>query len=186
MLGFLARKRGSLLALTLAGLLALAPAVAEARMGGGGSFGSRGGRTWSAPPSTRTMPGATSSFDRSVTPRTAPGYNGGYMGQPGYAGSSFGRGFMGGLAGGLLGSPTATRRRRSASAARRSATPLAADRPSGRRVRSRASAVLAAGTERVRRRRRRSSWSRRTSTPSNVCSARCRPPIAARILARCA
>ena len=103
MLGFLARKRGSLLALTLAGLLALAPAVAEARMGGGGSFGSRGGRTWSAPPSTRTMPGAASSFDRSVTPRTEPGYNGGYMGQPGYAGSSFGRGFMGGLAGGLLG-----------------------------------------------------------------------------------
>lgn len=103
MLGFLARKRGSLLALTLAGLLALAPAIAEARMGGGGSFGSRGGRTWSAPPSTRTMPGAASSFERSATPRTTPGYNGGSMGQPGYAGSSFGRGFMGGLAGGLLG-----------------------------------------------------------------------------------
>ncbi len=103
MLGFLARQRLSMLALTLAGLLALAPAVAEARMGGGGSFGSRGMRTWSAPPSTRTMPGAASPFERSVTPRQAPGYNGGYMGQPGYAGSSFGRGLMGGLAGGLLG-----------------------------------------------------------------------------------
>lgn len=55
---FLALKRGSLFSLVFAVLLALAPAVAEARMGGGGSFGSRGGRTWSAPPSTRTMPGA--------------------------------------------------------------------------------------------------------------------------------
>jgi predicted lipid-binding transport protein (Tim44 family) len=103
MLRFLGRRRGSLMALTLAGVLALAPAIAEARMGGGGSFGSRGGRTWSAPPSTRTMPGAASPFERSVTPRTAPGYNGGYAGQPGYGGSSFGRGLMGGLAGGLLG-----------------------------------------------------------------------------------
>ncbi len=103
MLRFLALKRGSLKILFLAGLLALAPAIAEARMGGGGSFGSRGMRTWSAPPSTRTMPGAASPFERSMTPRPGPGMNGGFAGQPGFGGSSFGRGLMGGLAGGLLG-----------------------------------------------------------------------------------
>ncbi len=101
MLRFLAQKRGTLMSLALAALLALAPAVAEARMGGGGSFGSRGSRSWSAPPSTRTAPGA-SPFERSDTPRSGYG-----MGQPGYnpsyGGSSFGRGLMGGLAGGLLG-----------------------------------------------------------------------------------
>ncbi|PPD44269.1 MAG: hypothetical protein CTY15_07425 [Methylocystis sp.] len=101
MLRFLALKRGSLVSLVFAALLALAPAIAEARMGGGGSFGSRGSRTWSAPPSTRTAPGA-SPFERSDTAR--PGYG---MNQPGYnpsyGGPSFGRGLMGGLAGGLLG-----------------------------------------------------------------------------------
>jgi len=106
MLRFLAQKRGSLVSLVLAALLALAPAIAEARMGGGGSFGSRGSRSWSAPPSTRTAPGTASPFERSDTPRSGmnsglgmnqPGYN------PSYGGSSFGRGLMGGLAGGLLG-----------------------------------------------------------------------------------
>lgn len=102
MSGFFARKRGSLVSLALAALLALAPAIAEARMGGGGSFGSRGSRSWSAPPSTRTMPGTASPFERSVTPRPGPGMNQpGY--NPGFGGSSFGRGLMGGLAGGLLG-----------------------------------------------------------------------------------
>ncbi|WP_442756774.1 TIM44-like domain-containing protein [Methylocystis sp. JAN1] len=102
MLRFLAQKRGSLISVVLAALLALAPAIAEARMGGGGSFGSRGSRSWSAPPSTRTSPGMASPFERSDTPRSGysvnqPGYN------PSYGGSSFGRGLMGGLAGGLLG-----------------------------------------------------------------------------------
>ena len=39
---FFALKRGSLISLALATLLALAPAIAEARMGGGGSFGCAG------------------------------------------------------------------------------------------------------------------------------------------------
>lgn len=47
----------SAIALGLAAMLALAPAVAEARAGGGFSFGSRGGRTFSAPPITSTIPG---------------------------------------------------------------------------------------------------------------------------------
>lgn len=97
-----ALKRGSLISLALAALLAFAPAIAEARMGGGGSFGSRGSRSWSAPPSTRTMPGA-SPFERSVTPRGLPGASG-PMSRPGGAfGGGFGRGLLGGLAGGLLG-----------------------------------------------------------------------------------
>ncbi len=100
---FFAFKRGSLISLALAALLALAPAIAEARMGGGGSFGSRGGRSWSAPPSTRTMPGTASPFERSVTPRPSPGMAG-PLSQPGGAfGGGFGRGLLGGLAGGLLG-----------------------------------------------------------------------------------
>jgi predicted lipid-binding transport protein (Tim44 family) len=99
MSGFWGFKRRSLGALALAALLALAPALAEARMGGGGSFGSRGSRSWSAPPSTGTMPGTASPFERSVTPQPGPG-----MAQPGYnSGSTFGRGLLGGLAGGLLG-----------------------------------------------------------------------------------
>ncbi|MBM3553344.1 MAG: hypothetical protein FJX45_16715 [Alphaproteobacteria bacterium] len=100
---FFAFKRGSLISLALAALLALAPAIAEARMGGGGSFGSRGARSWSAPPSTRTMPGTASPFERSVTPRPSPGMAG-PLSQPGGAfGGGFGRGLLGGLAGGLLG-----------------------------------------------------------------------------------
>ncbi len=104
MLRFLAQKRGSLGALILAALLALAPTIAEARMGGGGSFGSRGSRTWSAPPSTRTAPGMAAPFERSDTPRPGLGQSqpGGWN-NPAYRGSSFGRGLLGGLAGGLLG-----------------------------------------------------------------------------------
>ncbi|TLG75068.1 TIM44-like domain-containing protein [Methylocystis sp. B8] len=100
---FFAFKRGSLISLALGALLALAPALAEARMGGGGSFGSRGSRSWSAPPPTRTMPGTASPFERSVTPQPSPGMAG-PMSRPGGAFSgSFGRGLLGGLAGGLLG-----------------------------------------------------------------------------------
>jgi predicted lipid-binding transport protein (Tim44 family) len=103
MLRFLAQKRGSLVSLVFAALLALAPAIAEARMGGGGSFGSRGSRTWSAPPSTRTAPGMASPFERSDTPRSGFGMNQPGVNSPAFGGSSFGRGLLGGLAGGLLG-----------------------------------------------------------------------------------
>ena len=83
--------------------LALPPSVADARAGSGSSFGSRGTRSYSAPPSTNTAPMTAQPFDRSMTPRTAPspGYG---AGQPVQAGrSGFGSGLMGGLAGGLLG-----------------------------------------------------------------------------------
>ncbi|RST78930.1 hypothetical protein EJC49_25300, partial [Aquibium carbonis] len=43
---------------------------AEARRGG--SFGSRGSRTFQAPPPTRTAPAQTAPVERSMTPAPAP------------------------------------------------------------------------------------------------------------------
>jgi predicted lipid-binding transport protein (Tim44 family) len=86
--------------------IALAPALADARAGSGGSFGSRGSHTWSVPPSTGTAPFWTSPIQRSLTPPpAAPGYQPGFgYGQPGYAGRSpFMSGFLGGLIGAGLG-----------------------------------------------------------------------------------
>ena len=48
--------------------LALAPGLADARAGFGRSFGSRGGMTWSAPPSTSTAPYGAQPMQRSFTP----------------------------------------------------------------------------------------------------------------------
>src|SRR4051794_3306992 len=78
--------------------LALAPGLADARAGGGSSYGSRGSMTWSSPPSTRTAPNAAAPMQRSATPNN-PSPSGGY-GAPGYAPRS---GFMSGLMGGLIG-----------------------------------------------------------------------------------
>ncbi len=50
------RRTPTLIAAFAALALALAPGLAEARLGSGGSFGSRGSMTWSAPPSTATAP----------------------------------------------------------------------------------------------------------------------------------
>ncbi len=94
------RRTSSVAALFLALALALAPGLAEARAGGGGSFGSRGSMTWSAPPSTRTAPYSAAPMQRSMTPNNpSPGF-----GAP-MPGSGFGArsGFMSGLMGGLIG-----------------------------------------------------------------------------------
>jgi predicted lipid-binding transport protein (Tim44 family) len=93
----------SLSALALAALLALAPAIAEAKMGGGMSSGSRGSRTFSAPPATNTAPRPAAPMQRSIeTPQATPGRS--FNPAPSAPGmGSFGRGLMGGLAGGLLG-----------------------------------------------------------------------------------
>jgi predicted lipid-binding transport protein (Tim44 family) len=93
---------------------ALAAGPADARRGG--SFGSRGARTYSQPRQTETSPGYVAPVQRSMTP-AAPGGAGPNTyaprpGQPGYAGAQpigqrfggFGGGFMGGLiTGGLIG-----------------------------------------------------------------------------------
>lgn len=88
--------------LALVGLIACVPGLAEAKMGDlfRGGAGSRGSRTFSAPPPTNTAPGLAAPIQRTITPTPGtqqPGFN------PGLQRPGFGRGFMGGLAGGLLG-----------------------------------------------------------------------------------
>ena len=62
-----AMRRTSLVLAACAALaLALTPGLADARAGGGGSFGSRGSMTWSAPPSTNTAPYSGSPMQRSA------------------------------------------------------------------------------------------------------------------------
>ena len=76
----------------------IAVTSADARVGGGFSSGSRGARTFSAPPATPTAPGTAQPFNRTFS-------------QPGSAGSPLGGGFfnrpgsglLGGLAAGFLG-----------------------------------------------------------------------------------
>ena len=91
--------------------LVLIATDADARAGGGGSFGSRGGRTFTAPPATRTAPNQAAPIERSMTqpaqPSTvgaAPGAaTGGFFNRPGFLGGMF-AGFLGaGLLGLLLG-----------------------------------------------------------------------------------
>ncbi len=80
---------------------ALSVTIADARIGGGGSFGSRGSRTFSMPSATPTAPRAAP-FSRSATPSGAPS-NG--FSRPGlFGGGGFGRGLLGGFLGaGLFG-----------------------------------------------------------------------------------
>jgi predicted lipid-binding transport protein (Tim44 family) len=89
-----------LAAAAVVGLL-LAPAIADARLGSGSSMGSRGGMTFSAPPSTRTAPGYAAPMQRTLTPNSpTPGYGAPAYGQR----SPFTSGLMGGLLGaGLFG-----------------------------------------------------------------------------------
>src|SRR6201997_494650 len=85
--------------MALAVPLVAAISPADARVGGGMSSGSRGGRTFSAPPSTSTAPSATP-FNRTITQPGSPGFNtpagGGFFNSPG-------RSMLGGLAAGFLG-----------------------------------------------------------------------------------
>ena len=90
--------------LSLALPLMLAISAADARIGGGGSSGSRGSRTFSAPPSTSTAPNAAQPFNRTMTQPGSPGMaagaagaaKGGFFNRPGM-------GMLGGLAAGFLG-----------------------------------------------------------------------------------
>ena len=110
------KKRGGLaaafgVALAL-GVLIADPADARR----GGSFGSRGYRTYSQPRQSATAPGYVPPVQRSMTPNSGYGYGGAYAPRPGYGyngynnyggyrpfGGGFG-GFMGGLiTGGLIG-----------------------------------------------------------------------------------
>ncbi len=102
------RVRSSFAAIFAIGL-AVAPGVAFARVGGGSSFGSRGGMTFSSPPSTSVAPYSAAPMQRSYTPN--PGQGGSGYGNPGYGAPAYagrgglfgGGGFTSGLMGGLLG-----------------------------------------------------------------------------------
>jgi predicted lipid-binding transport protein (Tim44 family) len=108
-MNFTQRTRGIVRAiaivLSLAVPLVMAISAADARVGGGGSSGSRGSRTFSAPPSTTTAPGAAQPMNRTFTQPGSPG-----MGAPAAAGAAKGgffnrpgMGLLGGLAAGFLG-----------------------------------------------------------------------------------
>jgi predicted lipid-binding transport protein (Tim44 family) len=96
------RRTSLLIAVVAALALALSCGIADARLGSGGSFGSRGSMTWSAPPSTSTAPYSAQPMQRSLTPSApSPGY-GGYNNYGGYGYRQHSP-FMSGLMGGLIG-----------------------------------------------------------------------------------
>ena len=87
------------IALSLALPLVVAASSADARIGGGVSSGSRGSRTYSAPPSTSTAPSAAQPFNRTYTSPGSSGLGtqgGGFFNRPG-------SGLFRGLAAGFLG-----------------------------------------------------------------------------------
>ncbi|WP_315779664.1 MULTISPECIES: Tim44 domain-containing protein [unclassified Bradyrhizobium] len=100
------RKSGLLKAMAVALSLALptvlAVSAADARIGGGSSSGSRGTRTFSAPPPTSTAPGSASQFNRTMTQPGQPGMNTAAPARGGLFGGRAG-GLLGGLAAGFLG-----------------------------------------------------------------------------------
>ncbi|MFZ3249800.1 MAG: TIM44-like domain-containing protein [Pseudolabrys sp.] len=79
--------------------LVLVTVDAHARAGGGFSGGSRGMRTFSAPPATQTAPNAAAPMQRTLTQPGSAGTDGQAAARPGL----FGGGLLGGLAGGFLG-----------------------------------------------------------------------------------
>ncbi len=78
--------------------------MAEARRASGG-FGSRGTRTFSAPPATNTAPGQAAPMNRSMTPNTnqATQPNAAQPARPGAQAPQQNRGMFGGMMGGLMG-----------------------------------------------------------------------------------
>ncbi|HEY6860197.1 MAG TPA: TIM44-like domain-containing protein [Pseudolabrys sp.] len=84
----------------IAAVLVLVTVDAHARAGGGFSGGSRGMRTFSAPPATSTAPNTAAPMQRTLTQPGTAGSLGQTAARPG---GLFGGGLLGGLAGGFLG-----------------------------------------------------------------------------------
>jgi predicted lipid-binding transport protein (Tim44 family) len=105
-MNFTQRMRGLVktiaIVLSLAVPVMLAVSAADARIGGGGSSGSRGSRTFSAPPSTSTAPNAAQPFNRTMTQPGSPGMAAGAANKGGFFNRP-GMGMLGGLAAGFLG-----------------------------------------------------------------------------------
>src|SRR5829696_7991923 len=87
--------RALAIVLSVALPLAVAISEADARVGGGGSSGSRGSKTYSAPPSTSTAPGAAQPMNRTFTQPGTPAAGaaaagtaskGGFFNRPGMMG----------------------------------------------------------------------------------------------------
>src|SRR4029079_10122977 len=93
------RRRFVIALAAIAAALVLVAADANARAGGGFSGGSRGMRTFSAPPATRTAPNTAAPMQRSVTQPSKDSTVGQALARPGF----FGSGLLGGLAAGFLG-----------------------------------------------------------------------------------
>ena len=88
----------------IATALVLVAADAYARPGGGFSGGSRGSRTYTAPPATRTAPNTAAPIQRSVTQPGSTTTAAGQATRPGLLGGGlFGGGLLGGLAAGFIG-----------------------------------------------------------------------------------
>lgn len=95
-----------LTALAVALCVALSAGTADARAGSSSSSGSRGSKTYSAPPTTSTAPTTAAPMERSAAPATQPGVQ-----RPGttapapaqQSGGFFKGGFMPALMGGLIG-----------------------------------------------------------------------------------
>src|SRR6266702_2138189 len=108
-MNFTQRTRGIVRAVAVVMALALPTVMtisaADARVGGGFGSGSRGSRTFAAPPATSTAPGTAQPFNRTFTQpgsSTVGSPGGGLFNRPG---GLFGRGggLLGGLAAGFLG-----------------------------------------------------------------------------------
>ena len=108
-MSFTQRTRGIVRAiavvLSVAMPLAMTVSAADARVGGGMSSGSRGSRTFAAPPSTSTAPSTAQPFNRTFSQPGSPGMGtaaaatgGGFFSRGG-----MGRGLLGGLAAGFIG-----------------------------------------------------------------------------------
>jgi predicted lipid-binding transport protein (Tim44 family) len=100
-------KGSRLVAAVAIAALTLVPVMAEARPGGGKSSGSRGSKTYSAPPSTSTAPSAAQPMQRTASPAPSPSMGAPAAGAAAAAAQaakpSFARTMMMGLGAGLLG-----------------------------------------------------------------------------------
>ncbi|MDP3418410.1 TIM44-like domain-containing protein [Falsiroseomonas sp.] len=97
------RRKATFMAAIAVVALALAPAFAEARRGGGFSSGSRGARTYQAPPPTSTAPGGATQMQRTQSAPTAATAGAATAGTAAAGSAAARTGMRSGLMGGLLG-----------------------------------------------------------------------------------
>lgn len=96
------RRPGYLVTAFAALAMIMVPALVEAKPGGGSSSGSRGSRTYSAPPPTQTAPNTARPMERTATQPSGP-QQAGAPARPGMPPQAQPQhSFMGALAGGLL------------------------------------------------------------------------------------